>query len=292
MAKLENILISGSSGFIGSNLLPKLCKEFSKVFAITTTKDSSKFFQHENLIWIFSKEMIVPEDVLKSCDTLIHLASAGVNQDKKYDLFDLFNSNVNNSYKLIINCLDNGFKRIIYVGSCFEYGHMANIKNDKLSVYDALMPKDQYSATKAALTALLYPLTNIYETEIRIIRAFNIYGPNEKINRLYPTLMNAIKFKKVISITKGQQKKYFTPVETIVESILDIVKTQPKNNYFCLENQGGGKLMSVIEFAKSIFNDSNLDFNDLVKCTKKSRKGEPEIMAPNLIKKFQHQFFK
>ncbi len=283
---MGNILISGSSGFIGSNLLPKLCIQSSQIFAITTSNNSSKLFKHEKIKWIFSENMNVPENVLKSCDTLIHLASSGVNPDEKNDLIDIFNANVNNSYRLILNCLNNGFKRIIYIGSCFEYGQMANIKKDKLSVYDALMPKDQYSATKAALTALLYPLSNYFNSEIRIIRAFNIYGPHESENRLYPTLMKSISSKTIISITKGEQKKYFTPVEVLVDSIINLLKQKPKENYFLLENLGGGKLLSVIEFARLIFKKNNLKFEDYVKCDKKSRKGEPSIITPELNQKF------
>lgn len=286
ISKLEDILISGCSGFVGSNLIPKICNEKRKVFAITTSKNKPKIFKKENIKWIFSENMDVPENILKSCDTLVHLASSGVNQDKKYELLDLFNSNVNNSYKLILNCLRNGFKRVIYIGSCFEYGQMANIKQDHLSVYDALMPLDQYSATKAALTTLLYPLSNYFNAEIRIIRAFNVYGPHEKENRLYPTLMRSIRNKEIVSITKGEQKKYFTPVEFLVDSIIEILRMKPKQNYFLLENLGGGKLLTVFEFAKYIFDKHNLKLEDYVRCDKNTRTGEPSIITPELNQKF------
>lgn len=287
MYKSRKILISGSSGFIGSNLLPKLCIENYQIIAITRSKDISKFFQHENLKWISSDDMIISEDILKSCDTLIHLASAGVDQEENYNLVELFKVNVINSYQLILNCLNQGFKRIIYIGSCFEFGYMANIKGKPLSVYDALMPKDQYSATKAALTSLLYPLTKYFKSEIRIIRAFNIYGPNEKENRLYPTLMQSIKYKKEVSITKGSQKKYFTHVSCLVDSIIRILKKKPKESYFSLENLGGGKLLSVIEFTKTLFKQNHLNFKQFLKFDKKSREGEASILSPNLNERFE-----
>ena len=287
MSKTGKILVSGASGFIGSNLVPKLCFHNYQVVAITRSKDISKFFQHENLKWISSEDMILSEDILKSCDTLIHLASAGVDQEENYNLVELFKVNVINSYKLILNCLNQGFKRIIYIGSCFEYGYMPNIKGKPLSVYDALMPKDQYSATKAALTSLLYPLTKYFKSEIRIIRAFNIYGPNEKENRLYPTLMQSIKDKREVSITKGSQKKYFTPVSFLVDSIIRILKKKPKESYFSLENLGGGKLLSVIEFTKTLFKQNHLNFKQFLKFDKKSREGEASILSPNLNERFE-----
>ncbi len=288
---MGRILVSGPSGFIGSNLLLNLCTK-KKIVALTTSDKKKDFFKHDNIEWIHSKELKVQEDILKTCDTLIHLASAGVNQNIEHELVDIFKTNVVSSYDLILNCLKSGFKRIIYIGSCSEYGYMASKKKGNLNVYDALMPANQYAATKAALTALLYPLTNYFDTEIRIIRAFQIYGPNENPERLYPTIIKAIKTKKVVEITSGTQLKYFIPVENLISSITKILDIPAKPNYFVLENQGGGELMSVIEFAKSLFNDSKLNFDDLVKCTKKSRKGEPKIIAPDLNDKFQLQDFK
>tara|TARA_B100000886_G_C20423240_1_gene492597 strand:+ start:2760 stop:3629 length:870 start_codon:yes stop_codon:yes gene_type:complete len=289
---LGKILVSGASGFIGSNLIPYLCSKNKEIVALTTSKNKKKIFSHDKLYWIYSKELKVPSDILRTCDTLIHLASAGVNQNIEDDLVDIFKANVVNSYDLILSCLNSGFKRIIYIGSCFEYGHMASVKKNNLNVHDALMPQTQYSATKAALTALLYPLTNYFNAEIRIIRAFQIYGPNENPDRLYPTIMKAIKTKKAVEITSGTQLKYFIPVENLIFSISKILNNPPKPNYFVLENQGDGRLMTVIDFAKSLFKDSDLKFDDLVKCKKKSRKGEPKVIAPDLNEKFQHQDFK
>ena len=108
------------------------------------------------------------------------------------------------------------------------------------------------------------------------------------IDRLELWLLSmSIKYKREVSITKGSQKKYFTPVSFLVDSIIRILKKKPKESYFSLENLGGGKLLSVIEFTKTLFKQNHLNFKQFLKFDKKSREGEASILSPNLNERFE-----
>ena len=274
----SRVLVTGSTGFVGRNLVPRLVDEF-EVFAHSKSQRHYPELLGASLISGNLSE--ISTELLENTESIIHLASNGVNQDVDYDIQDLYMSNVHEPYKMIINALNANVKRILYISSCFEFGYTA-ISKGRLSVEYALMPQTQYAATKAALTTLLYPLCNYYNADIYNIKAFNLYGPHEKYNRLYPSVKRAIKKRQVLDITHGSQVKYFSHVDTIVDRMIEILKTPHKGSYYCLENHSRGQEMSVYTFVRSLFEEAGLNPSEYIRRSKVSRPNEPQFLTPQL----------
>jgi nucleoside-diphosphate-sugar epimerase len=273
-------LVTGSQGFVGKNLIPQLLKDGHDLLCITSKL--KQVCKHPAIKYHVSELSAIDSSLFQDVDALIHLAAAGVDQNTMVDLHEAFQINVVDSYKVILNALTAGVRRIIYISSCFEYGLSALNNKSGLGVYDALLPQNQYAATKAALTTLLIPLCNYFPCSITILRTYNLYGDYERPTRLYPSIVKAIQDRQPLHITHGSQVKYFCHVSNLVEYISNNLRLPLQTYSLTLESLGGGSTKSVYTFAKELFEDSNIDPILFIKRTKKSRANEPQVLIPNL----------
>ena len=279
---MERVLVTGASGFVARNLVGSLA---DKNFQLTLQSRSSESINHRHqkgTKLCTSSIDAIPSDIIEECDSVVHLACSGVNPKKTVDLERFFIANIQDPYNLFLKGLKMGaFKKIILVGSCFQYGRTAHEKGESLSVRDACFPLDQYAATKHAIESLALALPNYYQTTVISIRAFNLYGKYENEERLYPYLVSNASKKLVSSITKGNQVKYFTPVMKLVEKIEEKLLDQSLPRGFCIENLLGGCPSTVDQFARNIYKSYDLDPEKYILNDRPSRNNEPKCLLPN-----------
>ena len=276
------LFITGANGTIGTEIC-KVC--YSKNI-------SNKIFLRKNSVCNhnFYKEKLVLDDIsdinvkeLRGIDVLVHLASAGVDQTKEYDPKEIFDFNVLKSLELLLKAINAGIKKFIIIGSFFEYGKVANITTNDISVLDPLIPTNIYSASKAAFSNTCIGLAYSYGVSVYILRPFYVYGENESKNRLYKSLLNKIKSGKDFHLTEGSQIRDFSSCEEmatmIFEEIYNIYKENEKK--LKIKNLGSGKSMSIYEFAKKVWIEKKAK-GKLIKGTLPYRKNESMRCIPNL----------
>lgn len=276
-------LVTGSQGFVGKNLVPQLLLDGHDLLCLTPKL--KWVCNHPAIKYHVSELSSIDSSLFQDVDVVIHLAAAGVDQNSTVDLHEAFQVNVVDSYNMIFNALVAGVRRIIYISSSFEYGLTALNSQSGLGVYDALLPQNQYAATKAALTTLLIPLCNYFPCSITILRTYNLYGDHERPSRLYPSVMKAINDRQPLHITHGSQVKYFCHVSNLVEYISNNLRLPLQTFSLTLESLGGGSRKSVYTFAKELFEKANIDPTLFIKRTLNSRVNEPQVLIPNLDSK-------
>ena len=109
------ILVTGGSGFLGSNLCNFLLDKKQKVFSVDIEKTYNKkikFYQGD----IRDKNLI--NKITKGVDVVIHCAAALPLWDEK----DIFSVNVSGTKNLLECSLKNKVKRFIYISSTAVYG--------------------------------------------------------------------------------------------------------------------------------------------------------------------------
>jgi len=150
------ILITGSTGFIGINLLVKLSK--NKVVALYRSeekkKDAQKFLEttdscNENIIWKKSNTNNVAslEDCFKDITHVYHcsgLISFSVSDKEK------LNNNNTESTKNIVNlCIDKKIQKLVYISSISALGNeINNRKINESSNYEYTKHVTPYSFSK------------------------------------------------------------------------------------------------------------------------------------------------
>ena len=187
---LSPILITGSTGFIGSNLLRRLVNQNETIHIIIRNK-SNLWRIHDLLdkvsvhyLDITNKQRL--NKVVKKIKpmTIFHLATYGAYYNQK-NFNEIQNTILQGTINLLSACKNNKFKIFINTGTNSEYG----FSHFKMKENHILKPNSYYAVFKSAVTNLLSYEAVMNKLPIITVRPFHIYGPYEESSRLIPTLI-------------------------------------------------------------------------------------------------------
>lgn len=230
------IFITGGSGFIGKHLVKKLGEE----------KNNKLFLLSKNLADIESWRKEV-EDFKP--DVAIHLAWEGLPDYSAETSI----KNLKYGLDLIKMLAEIGCKRVMSVGSCWEYGEQSG----RLKENAVLKPNNAFSAAKNALHQLGGEIAKENNIQFIWVRLFYVYGIGQRETSLIPYLINCAKTGKTPDIKNASAKNDFIYIEDVIEAISMLVKKCKKSGVY---NIGSGHLTSIQEIIKMIFNNFGLDY--------------------------------
>ena len=169
--------MTGATGFIGSNLLKALDNGNNQIFCTTRKIDKSRIISSPNIYWLEGNINSNWTKELEKSEILIHLAATGVTENKN-NWQKCFEVNMNQSLDLLLNAGKSKVRRIICIGSGFEYGQ-STARYEYIPSDAPLEPQYAYPASKAALSSAAWGIGVEYKIEMVILRPFYIYGPGE-----------------------------------------------------------------------------------------------------------------
>ena len=174
---LENILLTGGTGFIGKHLLQ--CLVVSKYSVSTMSRDRIK--NYPNILCDFSKDTI-PGDALNSIDTVFHIAGfahdlSGDISKEKY-LYQKINTDT--TIQLAKLAAQSGVKQFIFVSSVKAGGEAVN--GQCMTEEDQSEPESVYGKTKRVAELKLLEIGHNSGMHVSIVRPSLVYGPNVKGN--------------------------------------------------------------------------------------------------------------
>jgi len=226
---LKKILITGSSGFIGSHLSKKLKTSGYEVIEIS----KSKGIDITNLKKLKSLD-------LKNIDIVFHLAAL-TSSDKDAELYK---TNVLGTLNILELCKIKKIKKIIF-NSSYVYGHPKYLP---INESHPLNPTNPYSISKFLSELLCNSYTQNNNLNIIILRLANIYGSNQKGNFLIPAILNQLKNSEIL-LSNPHFKRDFLHVDDLIKLYLKLIDTNIKNETF---NIGSGANISIIDLANKI----------------------------------------
>lgn len=235
---MNSILVTGSFGFIGGEIVKKLPKSI-----VLTDSHNSKKIDLRNI-----------DEVLKidSADTVIHLA--GKTPSDKLNEKDYFDNNISTTLNILEYCIIKKVKKLIYVSS-YVYG---NPKNCPINESHPINPHNAYSKSKFFGEQLCKSYCDKSDLNVIILRPFNIFGKSMNEGFLLTNLINAIKTGKKITIINKNSKRDFLYIDDFVELILKIIDYDTKFEIF---NVGTGISFSFDEIIEKIENITSKKLN-------------------------------
>ena len=246
-----NILVSGASGFFGSNFISYASKKGHYIYAISRSKQK----KIKNVKWIIGP-LDKNYEEFKKCKVLIHFAAAGVpNRNLPYE--KAVETNIIKSSKFLINAGKAGCLKWIIIGSSSEYGETLKL-GKPININSPRLPVCNYGKTKSEFSDLAKILSKNLNARCRIMRTFPVYGKNEKKKRLVPSLLKAIKEKKNFIIQNPMAILDFSDIDDIIKKILKAVNFPKKiNKSYEVWHLASGKAIKVSDFVKSICKKNN-----------------------------------
>ena len=291
---MKKILITGGSGFIGTNFINFLSKfkvkiiNIDKISRISTPEKFKKIKNKKNYTFI-KYNLGNPKKIFnilnkEKPDFIVNFAAESHVDRSINDPQYFIKNNLDLSMNLFLAYIN--YKKIkqakFYQISTDEvYGSVSKGLSKETDRYE---PSSPYSASKGCVDLVATSFNKTYDAQIKVINLSNNYGPYQYPEKLIPTLiLYFLKDRPAPIYGKGKNIREWIHVN---DSCKAIYKTIISNKKFDKINIGSNKRSSNLEIVRLIFkimkkkNLTNLDKTNYIKFVK-DRPGHDERYALN-----------
>ena len=242
----KTILVTGAAGFIGSNLVKRLLKDFEpiKVIGIDSITDYydvnlkyERLKEIESLSkdWVFIHGSIADKTLIEKVfsenkiDVVVNLAAqAGV----RYSITNpdsYIESNLIGFYNILEACRHHPVEHLIYASSSSVYGNNEKIPYSTDDKVDN--PISLYAATKKSNELMAHAYSKLYNIPSTGLRFFTVYGPAGRPDMAYFGFTDKlVKGDSIKIFNYGNCKRDFTFVDDIVEGVVRVMQHAPEKS--------------------------------------------------------------
>lgn len=260
---MENVLVTGGAGFIGSHLCERLLSRGNSVVCLDNfdpyyspevkKKNIQKALKDKHFHLaecdIRDKGKLARLFSSGTFDAVVHLAArAGVRPSIK-DPHVYQDVNIGGTINLLELCREHGIKRFIFGSSSSVYGDNSVVPFSENSVL--MRPISPYAASKQACELFCYTYHHLYDIHITCLRFFTVYGPRQRPDMAIHKFTRLIDGGKQIEIYgDGSSRRDYTYIDDIIDGVEAAVE---KNLAFEIINLGESettelkRLVSLIE---------------------------------------------
>jgi len=244
------ILITGSTGFVGRHLVPKLITEGHNLLELTVEPDiSEKLYgsqTEKHIITDDQNALVLSVENFKP-DCVIHLASHLTSFDDYNTLQKLLAVNIS-FFCRVLDALKNvDLQLFINTGTFAEY-----YKGD--NIFD---PAYLYSATKTASRSFLDYYSQVYNYKQATVVPYTIYGEQDTQKKIIDIIYDSIQSSTPIDLSPGEQVLDFIHVEDVANFYVDLIESNnklEKKTNFQLGTGNGHTLKQIASIIEDITN--------------------------------------
>lgn len=250
---MNKILVTGITGFVGSQIAELLVKKDFKVIGLKRSdSDMSRCEEiREKIIWVDVDEENDYKKILENLGfkILVHCAWIGVESSER-DIWDLQLKNLIFFSELLQISKKANVKKIIVMGSQSEYGQFEG----KISENHLANPTNAYAAIKLASLELIKNFSIINNINWIWIRVFSLFGEKESTNWLIPNAIYSIKNNVELKMTPGEQKYAYLYIKDFAEIICKIIDKNIDSGVYNVSSVKAISIKSIVTKIKDIVN--------------------------------------
>ena len=277
----STILVTGSPGFIGANLVMRLLDDMSSgtIISLDNMNDYyevglkewrleqiDKAAEASSVKHVFVKGSIGEKALVDELferyhfDIVVNLAAqAGVQYS--IDHPDVYiESNIIGFYNILEACRHYPVKHLVYASSSSVYGGNEKVPfstDDKVD-----NPVSLYAATKKSNELLAHAYSKLYNIPSTGLRFFTVYGPAGRPDMFYFSATKRLTAGQSIKIFNyGDMKRDFTYIDDIVEGIIRVMQGAPEKENgtdglpvppYAVYNIGGGQPENLLDYISTL----------------------------------------
>tara|TARA_A100001011_G_C14149269_1_gene773261 strand:- start:37 stop:1059 length:1023 start_codon:yes stop_codon:yes gene_type:complete len=273
---MKNIIVTGGSGFIGSNLIQYLIKKKYRVINIDKLTYSSNTYQERMLPkknYKFFKLDINNQKKLKKIikqysPACIFNLAAETHVDRSIDSpYEFIHSNILGVFNILEVIKDYNKKnkkiKLIHISTDEVYGDIKTKKSNEKFPYN---PSSPYSASKASADHLIKSYIRTYNLPAIISNCCNNYGPYQFPEKLIPKIISNILSNKPLSIyAKGLNSREWIYVEDHCEALFKIFKRGKIGENYNVGSNTNLKNINIVKNILKIFKKKGFKIGKNVK---------------------------
>ena len=275
----KTILVTGSPGFIGANLVMRLLREMNSGTVVSLDNMNNyydpalkeyrlglleKAAEDSPVKHVFIKGSIGDKVLVDALfqkyhfDVVVNLA-AQAGPRYSIDHPDVYiESNVIGFYNLLEACRHHPVEHLVYASSSSVYG---GNKKVPFSTDDRVdHPVSLYAATKKSNELLAHAYSKLYNIPSTGLRFFTVYGPAGRPDMFYYSATRKLAAGETIQIFNyGDMRRDFTYIDDIVEGVYRVMQGAPEKRNgedglpiapYAIYNIGGGQPENLLDFIR------------------------------------------
>jgi dTDP-glucose 4,6-dehydratase len=284
----KKILVTGGYGFIGSNFINYLIKEYdefelvnidylgfgSNIDNVNTTRlDTQKITHHIKDIYSYPEYLNN-----EKFDYIIHFAAESHVDRSISSPVPFYESNVMGTLQILEYAKNSKSGRFIMISTDEVYG---SCETGSFVETDPLNPSSPYAASKASAELICNSYIKTFGLDIIVTRCSNNFGPNQFEEKLIPKVVyNCLNNIKIPVYDEGLQKREWTYVDDHSKDILYLLRNGVSGETY---NVGTGIEITNIDLVKLIMAELNAP-KDLIEFVPNARLGHDFRYSIDLTK--------
>ncbi|MFH0851538.1 MAG: NAD-dependent epimerase/dehydratase family protein, partial [Candidatus Peregrinibacteria bacterium] len=251
------ILVTGSSGTIGTRLCERLLEEGHEVIGVDWEPNKWQPAIEKMTVRVDLRHEAELIKLPTNVDCVIHLAANA----RVYELVehpDRARDNMLTTFNILEWARKNKVKQFIFASSreCYGNSGQEKYREDMVRVENCESP---YTAGKIAGEALVESYRRCYGMETAVIRFSNVYGMYDDSERVVPLFIRQTRKNQPLVVFGKDKSLDFTYIDDAVEGVLLILQNFTKANgqTFNLAFGEAHSIMELAELIKSLMKSSS-----------------------------------
>lgn len=219
------ILLTGSTGFIGINLLKRLSNKY-EIIALVRSSSNTELI--DDLVYdkiIFSNEIELKKNIMQyKIEGIIHLASLYLKKHESEDVKQLIDTNIKFPTQILEASLNTSVKWFVNTSTFWEH-----YENSDYS------PLNLYAATKKSFENLAKYYIETSNIKFVTLKLCDTFGPNDTRPKIMNLWQKNGNDNKVLKMSGGDQLINISYIENVIDAYQLLIE-QVNDDEILLEN--------------------------------------------------------
>jgi nucleoside-diphosphate-sugar epimerase len=213
------VLLTGTTGFIGSHVARALVREGHEVHAMVRVRSNLERIEDlTSSLHLIEGDLLDPAFVLQPSAFDLGLHLAWYVEPGKYLHQPQKNDWVGASLRLASTLREGGCRRFVATGTSFEYAPSDSPQRES----SPAKPSTAYGQAKLELFEALQSL----DIELAWLRPFYLYGPDEDPRRLVPVVINSLLRGQETKLVPGERVRDYLHIEDVASAICAVASSR------------------------------------------------------------------
>jgi len=236
--KHKKVLVTGSSGFIGSHVADALEEKGYHVNLFDAVPSPYKTKIQKEYIG----DILNPVDIkkaMKDCQYVFHFAAQADISSSTEDPTKTIHNNINGTQNILEMARRSNVKRVLFASTIYVYSELGSF----------------YRVSKQACEKIIEEYQREFGLDYTILRFGSLYGPRANdFNAIYSFLIDAIKEKKITRRGDGEELREYIHVKDAARLSVVAIDEKHKNKHLIITGNQQIKVKDLLTMIREIFN--------------------------------------